>query len=70
MENPTQSQQHNLTHRHRVNFSMTSKGVISCDVTYEATGKNRQDVILEAGMLLDDAMIVCSKRNRARGLNP
>ena len=51
------------THRHRVNFSMTSKGVISCDVTYEREGATIDEVVSEAGKLLTAAIEVCNKMN-------
>lgn len=50
-------------HRHRVNFSVTSKGVVSCDVTFECEGFDRDSVVKEAGLLLELAQAVCDKKN-------
>ena len=57
----------NRTHRHRVNFSMTSKGIVSCDVTYEEEGSTRTEVVKEAGLLLTEAMQIADKKTKENG---
>ena len=44
--------------RHRVNFSQTTKGQITCDVTAEIIDGTQEEVIKEAKELLQKAMEV------------
>jgi len=38
----------NIQERRRTNFSMTSKGIVSCDVTFESNVKTNEEVVTEA----------------------
>ena len=56
--------QQTQSHRHRVNFSVTSKGIVSCDVTYEMEGSSKEEVAKEAGLLLEIAMQIAKEKNK------
>lgn len=53
----------NYKKRHRVNFSVSVKGVVTPDVTFEGVDLTKEDVIKEATSLLDMAMIVAKERS-------
>lgn len=49
--------------RHRVNFSVSVKGIVTPDVTFEANDMDRTEVMKEATRLLDEAMIIARERS-------
>ncbi|KKL83090.1 hypothetical protein LCGC14_1978280 [marine sediment metagenome] len=53
----------NIQERRRTNFSMTSKGIVSCDVTFESNVKTNEEVVTEAGKLLVLAQQICKEKS-------
>ena len=53
-----------LQERRRTNFSMTSKGVVSCETTFESNCKTNEETITEAGKLFTLAQAVCNEKNK------
>ena len=49
--------------RHRINFSMTSKGFVTTDITFEAVGFTKEEAVKEAGLLLEIARQVAKKQS-------
>jgi len=59
----TTIQTENLRVRHRVNFSTSVKGNVTCDVTAELVNSTKEEVIKEAGDLLVLAQQVCKEKS-------
>ena len=53
----------NYSTRHRVNFSVSVKGVITPDVTAELVNGTKEDTVKEAAELLDQAMREAKSRS-------
>jgi len=53
-----------MKERRRTNFSMTSKGIVSCDITFESNCKTNEEMIVEAAKLLVLAQQVCVEKNK------
>lgn len=49
--------------RVRVNFSVSVKGIVTPDCTFEAENMDRTKVLVEATKLLDEAMMVAKERS-------
>lgn len=53
-----------LKERRRVNFSISVKGIVSPNVTFESTIKNNEEAIKEAIALLELATNYCDSKNK------
>ncbi|KKM16367.1 hypothetical protein LCGC14_1686630 [marine sediment metagenome] len=52
----------NIQERRRIKFSLTTKGVVTIDTTYEATNLSKDEVIKRATELFDIAKIMADER--------
>ncbi|MFH2028650.1 MAG: hypothetical protein ABIJ08_05900 [Nanoarchaeota archaeon] len=52
-----------IKERRRVNFSVSVKGIITPDITFESTIKNNEEVIKEAIALVELAQNYCNTKN-------
>ena len=52
----------NRQERRRVKFSLTTKGVVTIDTTYEAVNLSTEEVIKRAAELFDLAKIIADER--------
>lgn len=56
-------QSENFKVRHRVNFSTSVKGIVTCDVTAELTNSTKEQVVKEAGDLLVMAQMIAKEKS-------
>ncbi len=52
----------NKQERRRVKFSLTTKGVVTIDTTYEAVNLSQEEVIKRATELFDLAKVIADER--------
>ena len=52
----------NIQERRRVKFSLTTKGVVTIDTTYESNNLSKDEVIKRATELFDAAKIIADER--------
>ena len=53
--------------RHRVNFAMSVKGIVTPDITVEMIDKTKEEVVKEAGELLVLAQQIAKEKSLSGG---